>query len=90
MDHIEILAQIRLLVREKLSRFSESADGAGESMLIRDGYFCGRRFYQDGLQAVWFIEENQIKFYDRDGGILEVLELTPELLNTTQPQRRAA
>lgn len=91
MDHVEILAQIRSLVREKLSKFGDAADAsAGEAMLIRDGYFCGRRFYQDGLQAVWFIEENQIKFYDRDGSILEVLELTAEMLNDTRSHRKAA
>ncbi len=42
-------------------------------MLIRDGFFCGRRFVSDGLEAVWFIEENEVKFYDRDGKVVQVV-----------------
>jgi hypothetical protein len=91
MDQIELLAQIRSLVRVKLLQFGGSAEaGPNEAMLIRDGYFCGRRFECDGLGAVWFVEENEIKFYDRAGGILEVLELTPDSLASADSERRAA
>ncbi len=87
MDQIEILAQIRQLVREKLNHFGSAAEaGPSEVMLIRNGFFCGRRFESDGLEAVWFLEEQQIKFYDRDGHMLEALELTPD----TFSQRAAA
>jgi hypothetical protein len=43
-----------------------------ETILVRAGYFCGHRFQCDGLVAVWFIEENQIKFYDREGKLAAV------------------
>ncbi len=89
MDHVQILEQIRSLIREKLIQLGGTTDTLPhEAMLIRDGYFCGRRFTSDGLQAVWFIEENEVKFYDRDGAIVEVLELTAE--NVTGEPRRAA
>ena len=44
-----------------------------ETILIRDGCYCGRRFDCDGMQAVWFVEEQQIKLYDREGQLFEVL-----------------
>jgi hypothetical protein len=41
-----------------------------ESLLIRDGFFCGRKFELDGMQAVWFVEEHEVKIHDRDGKVL--------------------
>ena len=41
-----------------------------ESLLIRDGFFCGRRFEMDGLSAIWFVEEDELKVYDRDGTVI--------------------
>ena len=91
MDQVQVLAQVRTIIREKLNQLGSLADSVpGEAILIRDGFFCGRRFYSDGLEAVWFIEENQVKFYDRDGGILEVLGLTTDSLTTASPLRKAA
>jgi hypothetical protein len=40
-----------------------------ETILVRDGYYCGRRLECDGLSVVWFVEENQVKFYHRDGSV---------------------
>ncbi|WP_197442414.1 hypothetical protein [Lignipirellula cremea] len=42
--------------------------------MIRDGYYCGRKMRCDGLQAIWFVEENEIKFYDRDGAVASVCD----------------
>ena len=44
---------------------------AGESLLIRDGNYCGHRFHRDGFEAVWFVEEDEIKFYGPRSGLLE-------------------
>ena len=91
MDHGGVLTQIRGLIREKLNQLCGLADMVpGETMLIRNGCFCGRRFQCDGLEAVWFVEESQVKFYDRAGGILEVLEITPETLVAPDSKRDAA
>lgn len=38
-----------------------------ESILIRDEFYCGRQFHTATHRAVWFIEEDQLKIYDRDG-----------------------
>jgi hypothetical protein len=44
-----------------------------ESILIRDDFFCGRRFYTADHHAVWFIEQDELKIYDTDGDLLCVL-----------------
>ena len=68
MDYVPRLDQIRSLICQTFAELGGTTDRMPrEAVLIRDGYFCGRRFEADGLQAVWFTEENEIKFYDRDG-----------------------
>lgn len=86
MDRVELLEQIRALIGATLTFHGAAPDSpVAEAMLIRGGFFCGRRFERDGLQAIWFVEENEIKVYGRDGAIAEVLALDP-----TQNERRAA
>lgn len=81
MDQVRILARIRSLVQDRFTHAGAPAEAIlEEAMLIRHGCFCGRRFHVDGLQAIWFIEENQIKFYDRQGSITEVLNISAESL----------
>jgi hypothetical protein len=41
-----------------------------ESILIRDEFYCGRRFHGHTHNAVWFIEEDELKVY-RNSGELE-------------------
>ena len=52
-----------------------SADPAilRESILIRGEFFCGRRFYTTNHNAVWFVEEDQLKIYRKDGELLCIL-----------------
>lgn len=38
-----------------------------ESILIRDEFFVGRRFHTEHHDAVWFIEEDELKVYHSDG-----------------------
>ncbi len=45
-----------------------------ESILIRDEFFCGRRFYTASHQAVWFIEEDELKIYQNDGELVCTLQ----------------
>jgi hypothetical protein len=40
-----------------------------ESILIRDGFYCGRRFRFGPYSAIWFIEENQLKIFDERGAL---------------------
>lgn len=66
-----------------------------ETLLIRDGLFCGRKFQCHDHHVVWFMEENEIKIFGPDGRLL--LASTPEqcLLRAessvaSEPLRRAA
>ena len=38
-----------------------------EAILIRDGFYCGRRYECESLQAIWFVEEDQLKIYNEQG-----------------------
>jgi hypothetical protein len=59
----------------ELFRQLGAADGCfSETILIRDGYYCGRKFSCDVAQAIWFMEENQIKVYNRGGNLWAVHE----------------
>ncbi|TWU27100.1 hypothetical protein Pla52o_09600 [Novipirellula galeiformis] len=40
-----------------------------ESMLIRDGFFCGRCFRTAEYRAIWFIEEDELKIYSHSGSL---------------------
>ena len=44
-----------------------------ESVLIRDEFFCGRRFIAKDHHAVWFIEEDVVKIHLSDGQLMHVL-----------------
>jgi ATP-dependent DNA ligase len=66
--------RIRTLIRETLVSLGAEANAKDEeSLLIRSGAYCGHRIDKDGLRAIWFIEEDQIKFYGRDGSMLRAL-----------------
>jgi hypothetical protein len=45
------------------------------TFLIRDGHGIGRRFVFEGIQAVWLMEENAVRFYDEEGRMLKRLEV---------------
>lgn len=65
----------RLLESWWRERQPDAAEEIRESILIRDGYYCGRRFIYGALSAVWFAEEDQIKLYDQDGQLSESLAI---------------
>lgn len=44
-----------------------------ESILIRNEFFCGRRFFTSEHSAVWFVEEDELKIFHQDGSLLCVL-----------------
>jgi hypothetical protein len=41
-----------------------------ESLMLKQGMYCGRKFTAQNHQLVWFIEENQIKLNDAQGQLL--------------------
>jgi hypothetical protein len=84
MNPVSTAEKVRGLIRETFDRLGAETGEVRETILIRDGYYCGRRYHRGGLQAIWFIEENQLKFHAPDGSVLEVRSAGEE------PLRKAA
>ncbi len=74
MQHASILDSVRQTVRDVFGQL-----GAGpsirmtEHILICEDLYCGRRFRCGAFEAVWFIEEAQIKVYGAQGRVVRVL-----------------
>ena len=47
----------------------------GQTILLRNRLVVGQRFNFDGVSAVWFADEGQIKFHDGQGRLLRVLDV---------------
>ncbi|WP_254507840.1 hypothetical protein [Anatilimnocola floriformis] len=74
MPHAEMTQHVRLLVAEAFARAGMPQPSEfSESILIKGGNYCGRRFTGEGGHAIWFVEENQLKFYDADGKLTHVV-----------------
>ena len=52
---------------------AETATIIGESILIVDGFYAGRRFDAGRYQAIWFMEEDELKIHAAAGELLDVL-----------------
>lgn len=64
MPHAQRIDEIRRQVTETFARMEVSEpDQFRESILIRKGSYCGRRFEAEGAYAIWFLEEDEVKFY---------------------------
>jgi hypothetical protein len=64
MPHAQRIDEIRRQVTETFARMEvPEPDQFRESILIRKGSYCGRRFEADGAYAIWFLEEDEVKFY---------------------------
>ncbi len=57
-----------------------------DTILIREGNYCGRSFRVGRWFAMWMSVGNVITFYDEDGTILRMLHPT----EIFEPQRRVA
>jgi hypothetical protein len=75
MSHSELTHAIRDLVIEGFSQLGlAEGEEPRQVLVIRGGAYCGRRFEIAGGHAVWFIDEDQLKFFTDDGGIVRVVE----------------
>ncbi|MFT5523485.1 MAG: hypothetical protein ACI9G1_001978 [Pirellulaceae bacterium] len=75
MQHAELTELVRQMVIKSFGELDASDDdGLHETILIRGGFYCGRRFKIEGFEAIWFIEEKQIKFYG-DASELNMIDL---------------
>ena len=66
-------------VRRCLDRWLEEQHAGGDieigdAVLIRDGFYVGRRFQLGKFQAVWFMEEDEVKIHDATGALLVRLD----------------
>ena len=68
MDHSQLLDHVRQQVRAAFqSQGSSILDDWCETILIREGFYCGRCFTVEDRRAIWFLEEQVIKFYGPNG-----------------------
>lgn len=90
MLHAQLTQFVRRLVAEALPRHGGPQDHAvQESIVIRNGVYCGRRFQAAGGYAIWFVEENQVKVFQDGGRLVDVLQLEPDQMESL-PARIAA
>lgn len=65
---------LRSLAKDKLSRLIDRQDLVlVETLLIRDGYYCGRRFTSGSYQALYLIVKNELTILDSNGKVLETI-----------------
>lgn len=99
MTNSQRLATVRDRLIRWIADHSSQADADGspethmssilsESILIRDGFYCGRRFNLGSHRAVWFFEEDALKIYAAGGELACVLER--EEISDPTPQGAAA
>jgi hypothetical protein len=75
MRHFRLTDSVRQQVAEVFAEMGMLATcEVRETILIRDGGYCGRRFETDEASAIWFVEENQIKVYQADGSLVRVIQ----------------
>ncbi|MGV3486959.1 MAG: hypothetical protein ACO1RT_21265 [Planctomycetaceae bacterium] len=75
MTNSQRLAEVRRCIDRWLE--TQGVDGdveMHESVLIRDGFYVGRRFKMSPYQAVWFMEEDEVKIHAADGQTLARLD----------------
>ena len=84
MQHAELTDLVRQLIADSFEKIGAmDEEGLHETILIRGGYYCGRRFKANNHEAIWFIEEKQIKFYG-DASDLEMIDLTEHVDSSKQ------
>lgn len=74
MNHCQLTEHVRLVVDRYYKRIGLAEDERSETLLMQNGEFCGRRFHFGDCSAVWFVEEDELKFYDSQGLVMEVAQ----------------
>ena len=71
--------------------------GLHETILIHNGLFCGRKFQCEEYEVVWFLEEDEIKFFSPCGDLLKssnaiscIQELERHQTTSVTEERKAA
>jgi len=80
---------IRAALARRLAIPVESADEQiRETILVKSGMYCGRRFAIHGHVLTWFIEENEVKLIGPDGRL--VTSCSASFFTMPEATRRAA
>lgn len=79
MTNSQRLAAVRRCLDRWLEKqqSDEQSDGDTEisdAMLIRGGFYVGRKFQLGSYRAVWFMEEDEIKIHDAAGAVVTKLD----------------
>jgi hypothetical protein len=74
MPHADLTANIRGRVEQLFAELDFGPEICRETILIRDGSYCGRRFEAAGGHAIWFAEEDQLKLVDAGGSVVRVMD----------------
>lgn len=74
---VESVRQAVLTEFEQRGQPGVSARGLRESILIRNGYYAGRRFSCGDLSAVWWASSGEIVFLAGQGDPTRVLPAPP-------------
>jgi hypothetical protein len=91
MQHAEVLVAVRQLIQSTFSELGAVAPvEMRENILIRDEMYCGRRFRSGDYQAIWFIEEDEIKIYAQGGAVLRVMSASRALSESSPSPKQAA
>lgn len=62
-----------------------------ETIVIKNGYYCGRKFIVEDFSLVWFVEENQLKVFQPDHQLMLACSTHDFFANSdNQEIRRAA
>lgn len=72
MSTVTPVEKMRHAIAEQLGQFGlQRLESLHETMLIRDGLFCGRKFQAENFVVVWFVEEDEIKFFNPGGELIK-------------------
>ncbi|HVW36019.1 MAG TPA: hypothetical protein VHB99_01900 [Pirellulales bacterium] len=78
--------QIRQRVLEAIeARRLGSSALIGENVMVQGGYYIGRRFIFEDVEAVWRVDSDQVSLFTNDGE-----SLPPVLLQAGASERPAA
>lgn len=62
---------LRFALARRLELPSETAnDQIRETILVKGGMYCGRRFSVHGHVLTWFVEEDEVKLIGPDGRLV--------------------
>ena len=77
MQREAVMDRVRAGIQRVLTELGKrESEPLRETILIRDGHYCGRKFVGQAVTVVWFHEEGEVKFYDADRRLLASCSLS--------------